>query len=261
MSLLQQAADQLWQAQVTGTPCEPVRKLLGDEANLDNAYRIQQINIDRALAQGERLTGCKIGLTSTSVQKQLGVDQPDFGRLFASMAVADGEPINASRLLQPKIEAEVALVLEKDLNFDINTITDLINATAYVLPALEIVGSRVANWDITLTDTVADNASSGLYVLGNRPVRLADVDLINCGMVIERMGAPVSTGSGAACLGNPLYAALWLANVMAKRGAPLRAGDVILTGALGPMVPVTAGDVFHARIQGLGEVRAQFEHN
>jgi 2-keto-4-pentenoate hydratase len=164
-------------------------------------------------------------------------------------------------LLQPKIEAEIALVLEHDLPHEINTLPDLLRATAYALPALEIVGSRIANWDIHLNDTVADNASSGLYVLGNQPQLLREIDLIRCGMVMERRGEPVSIGSGVACLGNPLYAALWLANTMAKRGVPLKAGDVVLTGALGPMVAVNSGDVFTTKIQGLGQVSAYFEQN
>jgi 2-keto-4-pentenoate hydratase len=172
------------------------------------------------------------------------------------MAVADGEEIEWNRVMQPKIEAEVALVLEHDLSFEKHTIADLIKATAYVLPALEIVGSRIQNWDIQLVDTIADNASCGLFVLGNRPVKLSKVDLIGYGMVIEQKGEPVSVGTGTACLGNPLYAALWLADTLSKRGAPLRAGDVILTGALRPMVSAKEGDVFHAHMNGLGSVSA-----
>lgn len=256
----QKAADILWQAANSGVPCAPVRDLIAD-GSIDAAYAIQQINIQRNLAAGGRLVGSKIGLTAKSVQKQLGVDQPDFGCLLADMAVADGEEIEWSRVIQPKVEAEVALVLEHDLSFEKHTIADLIKATAYVLPALEIVGSRIQNWDIRLADTIADNASCGLFVLGNRPVKLSKVDLINCGMVIEQRGEPVSVGTGAACLGNPLYAALWLADTLSKRGAPLRAGDVILTGALGPMVSANAGDVFHAHINGLGSVSAYFAAN
>lgn len=258
MSKIKQAALMLRTAQAQQLPCAPIRSVLGEQGTLDDAYDVQLLNVSHAVQIGERLTGCKIGLTSVSVQQQLGVNQPDFGRLFASMAVADGEPIAWSRLMQPKIEAEIALVLENDLRHEVNTIADLLRATAYALPALEVVGSRIANWDISILDTVADNASSGLYVLGNRPVKLADFDAIGCGMVMERMGETVSLGAGAACLGNPLYAALWLANTMAQRGSPLRAGDVVLTGALGPMVQVEPNDVFTARIQGLGQVSACF---
>lgn len=254
---LPQVADLLHDAARSGTPIPPVRALLR-EGDIDAAYAVQKINTERALGSGRRLVGRKIGLTSLAVQKQLGVDQPDFGMLFADMAFADGEEMPWSRLMQPKCEAEVALVMARDLRDERLTMVDLIEATAYVLPAIEVVGSRIANWDIRITDTIADNASSGLYVLGNRPVRPGDVDLRLAGMVMERRGEPVSFGAGAACLGHPFNAALWLARTMARVGSPLVAGDVVLSGALGPMVAANPGDVFEARIEGLGSVRAVF---
>jgi 2-oxopent-4-enoate hydratase len=223
-----------------------------------DAYAVQDQLTERWLAEGRRLTGRKIGLTSVAVQQQLGVGSPDFGMLFADMAVPDGAEVPYGAVLQPKAEAEVALVLGSDLRHDRHTVADLIRATAFALPAIEVVGSRIRDWDITLTDTVADNASSGMYVLGSRPVRLTDVDLRGCGMVLERRGDQVSTGTGAACLGHPLNAALWLADTMARVGRPLRAGDTLLTGALGPMVSVSPGDVLEARIDGLGDVRVAF---
>lgn len=262
---LEKIADAFWQAEQSRTPCAPLREHIAAAAQsasttdaLAAAYAVQSINTQRRLAAGERLVGRKIGLTSLAVQKQLGVDSPDFGMLFASMAVGHGEEIAHARLMQPKAEAEIALVLERDLTHDCHTVADIISATAYALPAIEVVGSRIANWDIRLTDTVADNASSGLFVLGSRPVKLSHFDLIGCGMVMERRGDQVSTGIGAACLGNPLNAAVWLANMMVRMGAPLRAGDVLMTGALGPMVPAQPGDVFTARIEGLGAVSAVF---
>lgn len=262
---LLQAADLLWSAAERRQPCPPVRdaiaRVAGADAGTDAvalAYAIQQHNTARALSQGRRLVGRKIGLTSTAVQRQLGVDQPDFGALFADMARQDGAEIDCNDVLQPKAEAEVALVLERDLTAQVHTVADVIRATAFALPAIEIVGSRIAGWDIRLTDTIADNASSGLFVLGTRPVPLAALDLVSCGMSMELAGEPVSVGAGAACLGNPLNAAVWLANTMSRVGAPLRAGDVILTGALGPMVPVQPGHVLTARIEGLGAVTAAF---
>jgi 2-keto-4-pentenoate hydratase len=220
---------------------------------------VQELNTQRKLQGGGRLVGRKIGLTAKAVQKQLGVDQPDYGMLFADMAIADGEPVRWSRLMQPKVEAEVALVMAHDLPEPGITMAQMLRGVAFALPAIEIVGSRIAEWNIRFVDTVADNASSGLFVLGNTPAPLPGLDLRLAGMVMERKGEQVSLGAGAACLGHPLNAALWLANKMAELGRGLKAGDVVLTGALGPMVPVNPGDVFEARIQGLGSVRAVFE--
>jgi 2-keto-4-pentenoate hydratase len=259
---LQTIADQLWNAAQTGQPIAPVRgriaELVGDGDSLNAAYQVQMAVTRHRLDGGARLVGRKIGLTSTAVQKQLGVDSPDFGALFADMAVSDGEEIAWSRLMQPKVEAEIALVLQHDLPHEKHTVADLIRATAFALPAIEIVGSRIANWDIRLIDTVADNASSGLFVLGTRPAKLSELDLVNCAMVMERRGDQVSVGAGAACLGNPLNAAIWLANTLARMGTPLKAGDILMTGALGPMVVAQPGDVFTARIEGLGVVTAAF---
>ncbi|MDM0019097.1 2-keto-4-pentenoate hydratase [Variovorax saccharolyticus] len=257
-------ADLLWQAAESGRPIDPVRELIEavaiDGDLIGAAYRVQQRVTQRRLDAGQRLVGRKIGLTSTAVQRQLGVDSPDFGALFSVMAAGDGEEIAWTRVMQPKVEAEIALVLDRDLPHEKHTMADLIGATAYALPAIEVVGSRIANWDIRLSDTVADNASSGLFVLGSRPVTLDRLDLAGCGMVMERRGDQVSVGAGAACLGNPLNAAIWLADMLASMGTPLRAGDVLLTGALGPMVAVQPGDVFTARIEGLGCVAAAFGH-
>lgn len=252
-----QAADLLWNATQSGTPCDPVRTLLAD-GDLDAAYAVQEINTKRSLDAGRRLVGRKIGLTSKAVQTQLGVGQPDYGMLFADMAVAEGEDIALSAVLQPKVEAEIAFILGDDLDDEHLTPADVMNAIDYAVAAIEVVGSRVAKWDIRILDTIADNASSGLYVLGSEPRTLGEFDPRLCGMVMEKKGEPVSVGAGAACLGNPLTAALWLAKTMVRVGRPLRAGDTILSGALGPMAPAAPGDVFEARINGLGSVRASF---
>lgn len=252
---LQTAATRLLEAYSSGRPCEPVRDLID---GVEAAYAVQSLLTRHWLGEGRRLTGRKIGLTSKAVQKQLGVDSPDFGMLFADMAVPDGEDIPVGAVLQPRAEAEVALVLDHDLPHERHTVADVIRATAFALPAIEVVGSRIRDWDITLTDTVADNASAGVYVLGTRPVPLRDLDLRMAGMVVERRGEQVSSGVGAACLGHPLHAAVWLADTLAALGRPLRAGDTVLTGALGPVIPVRPGDVLEARIDGLGDVRAAF---
>ncbi|WXL27891.1 fumarylacetoacetate hydrolase family protein [Ectopseudomonas mendocina] len=263
---LLEAADRLQQALKHGTPCSPVRDLIAqvagdhESANLVQlAYAVQQHNTETAIAAGDRLVGHKIGLTSRAVQQQLGVDQPDFGALLASNWRADNLPIAWADTQQPKVEAEIALVLEHDLLHERHTLADILRASAFALPAIEIVGSRIHNWDIQLADTIADNASSGLFVLGSQPRALNKVDWVRCGMHMNLKGEPVSVGAGAACMGNPLNAAVWLADTLVAMGTPLRAGDIVLTGALGPMVAANPGDVFTAHIQGLGSVTAMFD--
>ncbi|GLW74652.1 2-keto-4-pentenoate hydratase [Kitasatospora phosalacinea] len=253
------AADALLAAERTGRPCPPVRSLL-TEGDTDAAYGVQRLNVERGLTAGRRVAGRKIGLTSAAVQKQLGVGQPDFGTLFADMAVPDGGTVPAGLLIQPKVEAEVALVLASDLPHRDCTVADVIRATDFALAALEIVDSRIAAWDITIVDTVADNASSGLYVLGGTPVPLSGLDLRDVRMTMTRDGAadPVSEGTGADCLGGPLNAAAWLASTLAAAGDPLRAGDVVLTGALGPMAVAGPGDRFEAHISRLGRISVRF---
>jgi len=242
----------------SGRPCPPLRGELLPEGDVETAYAVQQAQVGSWIAAGRRPVGAKIGLTSPAVQESLGVYQPDFGVLFADMAVPDGVEVDLGRLLQPRVEAEIAFVLGADLPYEQVTTVDVIHATEYLLPAIEIVDSRITDWDISIVDTVADNASSGLFVLGTSPRRLADVDLRLAGMVLEHAGEPVSVGAGAACLGNPLHAVVWLASTLAQAGSPLRAGDVVLSGALGPMVPVTPGAAYEARISGLGSVRTCF---
>lgn len=254
---IRQLAERLRKAEATGIAIEPLRDHL-PAGDLAAAYAVQKVNTQYWLRKGRRLIGRKIGLTSKSVQKQLGVGQPDYGMLYADMVMCDGEEVALSRVMQPKVEAEVALVLDKDLKKKDISISELISAVAYAVPAIEIVGSRIANWNIKIQDTIADNASSGLFVLGNEPKKLEGLDLRLAGMVMERRGDQVSLGAGVACLGNPLNAALWLARTMVQVGAPLKAGDVIMSGALGPMASVAAGDVIEVRISGLGSVRTAF---
>lgn len=250
-------ARQLRDAGDSGVPIAPIRDRL-PAGDVVAAYAIQEANTRHWLKAGRRLVGRKIGLTSVAVQRQLGVDQPDFGMLFADMAVCDDEPVRLDRVLQPKVEAEIAFVLERDITVEQATMADLMGAIGYAVAAIEIVGSRIADWDIRLVDTVADNASSGLYVLGNTPMRLPGLDLRDCAMQMTRGTDVVSTGVGHACLGHPLNATLWLARKMVDVGRPLKAGDTILSGALGPMVAVKPGERFEATIAGLGSVRARF---
>lgn len=254
---VEEAAARLRAAAQSRRPCAPVRELIGAQ-DLDAAYAVQELGTQRRLAEGARLSGRKIGLTSAAVQRQLGVDEPDCGMLFADMQVTDSERAPAGWLLQPRAEAEIAFVLGRDLNREAMTAADVMRAIDYAVCAIEIVDSRIENWDIRIADTIADNASAGLYVLGARRVHLADVDLRACRMVARKNGVSVSQGSGADCLGNPLNAALWLAEAMVRTGRPLAAGDVVLSGALGPMVAVAAGDCFAIEIEGFGAASVSF---
>ncbi|MFE6996486.1 2-keto-4-pentenoate hydratase [Microbacterium sp. NPDC057659] len=255
-SAIDQAAARLRAASGSGTPCAPVRDLLG-ETDQDAAYAAQSVETDRRIAAGARVAGRKIGLTSPSVQAQFDVYSPDYGVLFDDMIAADREPLDLGRFLQPRVEAEVAFVLGRDLDSPTANVADVLRATEFVLPAIEVVDSRIAGWDIRITDTIADNASSGAVVLGTTPRSLDGFDLTALGMSLDHDGEPVSTGSGAACLGSPVIAVAWLARAVARHGRPLRAGEIILSGALGPMVAAAAG-VYRARLDGLGEVRADF---
>ena len=227
--------------------------------DISAAYAVQQVNTNHWLDHGRRIAGYKIGLTSQAVQKQLGVSQPDFGVLFADMAICDSQDIPTEKLLQPRVEAEVAFVMAKDLSEDRLTVADVISATAYVLPAIEIVDSRITDWKISIVDTIADNASSCMFVLGNEPRLLRNLDLRTAGMTMICGNEPISTGAGASCLGHPINAALWLAETLVRKGTCIREGNIVLSGALGPMSPVRAGKVYEAKINSLGSVRAAFE--
>jgi 2-keto-4-pentenoate hydratase len=253
-ALIQQAADALWNAHQTKIQIPPVRELLGTSTDIDAAYAVQQINTDRMIAAGHRVSGRKIGLTNPAVQAQLGVHQPDFGSLFTDTEYGDGIDIPASRLMQPRAEGEVALVMEHDLDNAPHGFAEIIRAVAFALPAIEVVDSRIENWQIGLVDTVSDNASSGLYVVGSRPVSLSAFDIRTVPMSMTINGEEVSTGTGAQCLGNPIEAARWLADVLCQRGIPLRAGDVLMTGALGPVRPIKTGDEVVANFGPLGTV-------
>ncbi len=234
---IERAAERLLTAARSRTPCPPVRDILPD-ASAQTAYAVQTLLTREALRNGRRVVGRKIGLTSVAVQQQLGVDQPDFGVLFDDMVVPAGTVIDIGTLLQPKIEAELAFVLGADLDHDDLGAQALRAAIDHVVPALEIVDSRIAGWDITFADTVGDNASSGLFVLGDTPTKLGELDLRPLEMtLVDDTGATLSRGSGAACLGDPLEAVRWLARTCRDLGSPLRAGETALSGALGCWCP------------------------
>lgn len=253
-----EAADRIWSSIQTKSACHPVRDLLG-ETDLDAAYSTQQINTDRKIKAGAAVVGYKIGLTSFAVQKQLGVDQPDFGVLTDKMLVAENHIISWAELMQPKVEAEIAFIISEDVHLLVESVHELKSKIECAVASIEIVGSRIENWNIRITDTIADNASASHFVLGSTKVPLAEVDLVGCKMKMSRDKQIVSEGQGVACMDNPLNAALWLVNTMISKGNQVRKGDIILSGALGPMVVVNRGDQFTAEIEGLGAVSVSFE--
>ena len=251
------AAARLQTAGRTNVPCRPVRDLIG-AFDVDLAYTVQQRLTRDRLAAGARIVGRKVGLTSPAVQRQLGVDRPDFGVLFDDMDVSDLPEVPSERLLQPKVEAEVAFVLGEDLTDGLPDAAHVRDAVTYAVAALEIVDSRIAGWDISFADTVADNASSGLFVLGERQLPLTEFSPVDVAMTMRLDGAVVSEGAGADCLGDPLLALTWLARTAWSYGEPLRAGEVVLSGALGPMAAVAPGSVVSADLGPLGGVATTF---
>jgi len=252
-----EAARLLLDAYSSGKPIAPLTSTYDDLA-LDDAYAIQMLQIEELVGDGQTVKGHKVGLTSAAMQRLLGVSEPDYGHLLDDFFYLEHAPIPVDRFLQPRIEPEVGFVLTRPLRGPGVTVYEAIAAVDFVLPALEIVDSRIADWKIGLFDTIADNASSGALVLGSTPTALHEVDLRLAGAVMTRNGAVVGTGAGGAVLGSPITSLVWLANTVGARGVALEAGQVILPGAVCAMVPVAAGDTFSATFAGLGSVSARF---
>jgi 2-keto-4-pentenoate hydratase len=252
-------ADELWEAERSRRPIEPLTDRY-PELVVEDAYAIQTHNIERRIAAGARVVGRKIGLTSRSMQEMLGVAEPDFGVLLDDMLVEDGDVVDLDSMLQPRIEGELAFVMETDLAGPGVSAATALAAIGGVLPAVEIVDSRIAGWRIKLVDTVADNASSGRFVVGGRIRKVTEVDLRLIGMAMIRGGEVIDTGAGAAALGNPARCVAWLANKLGAFGAGLRAGEIVLPGAVHGMVAVNPGDVFRAEYAHLGAVTARFSN-
>jgi 2-keto-4-pentenoate hydratase len=256
-SAFEDAALRLREAYVKG-PVAPLRDVLAPTDAI-GAYAVQSINTSFWRNSGRRVVGRKIGLTADAVQRQLGVDRPDYGVLFEDMRIADGGVLEGARVIQPKAEAEVAIVLGRDLNLTEATPEDVRDAADYAVTAIEIVDSRIEGWKIAFADTVADNGSSAYFVLGGEHKALRGLDLRTCGMAMVINGRLASLGAGVACMGHPLIAASWLARTLAQTGEGLKAGDVLLTGALGPMATLSPGDRVEAAIGGLGAVSFRFQ--
>lgn len=255
---LREIADSLFDARATRSPIPPITDT-HPGLSVEDAYQIQELNTVRRLAAGEKIVGRKIGLTSPAVQAQLGVSEPDFGMIWDVEAVAPCEVVKMAELMQPKVEAEIAFVLSRAISDPSASLSDIAECVDYAVAAVEIVDSAIEAWKITLADTVADNASGAKFQLGHDRKKLSELDLHLGGMELVQNGRQVSVGVSAACLGHPLKAVHWLAQKMIDVGRPLEAGDIILSGALGPMATVQAGDSFTTHIQGFEPLQLFFE--
>ena len=256
-SLIATLGDELFDALNASRAVTPLTER-HPEITIEDAYAIQQRMIARRLERGEKVVGKKIGVTSKAVMAMLGVGQPDFGYMMDGMIVNEGDVISMSALIQPKAEGEIAFVLKKDLIGPGISAADVMAATEGVMPCFEIVDSRIRDWKIKIQDTVADNASSGMFVLGPQPALLRQIDLRTIGMTLRKNGHVASTGAGAACMGDPVNAVAWLANRLGEFGQQLSAGQVILSGALGPVQPVVSGDWITVHVGRLSEVAVTF---
>ena len=248
--------ERLLEAYATRVPIPPFDR--GAEVGIEDAYGIQLYQVESWLAAGRRIAGFKIGLTSKVMQDQFGVDRPDFGHLFADMVLDGSSRIDSSRFISPRLEPEISFVLRKDVQGPRVTLADVLSSIDYAIASVELIDSRIADWKITLADTIADNASSGALVLGNRMVRIDDIDLGLLGCVLRKNGEVVATGAGGAVLGHPLHAVLFLANTLGGLGRSLPAGSIVMAGAVTAAVPIEAGDVFTATFARLGTVTASF---
>lgn len=255
---LDQLGDELFDALMAARMVAPLTERF-PQLSIEDAYAIQQRLLSRRLQQGERIIGKKIGVTSQAVMDMLKVNQPDFGQLTDRMVVNQGASVPMNALIQPKAEGEIAFVLKHDLAGPGVTVADVLRATEGVMACFEIVDSRIRDWQIKIQDTVADNASCGVFVLGDRLVDPRNLDLYTTGMVLEKNGRIVGTGAGAATMGSPVNAVAWLANTLGRLGMSLKAGEVILSGALSAMVPVMAGDQLRMSLAGIGTCSVRFD--
>jgi 2-oxopent-4-enoate/cis-2-oxohex-4-enoate hydratase len=256
-SKIEKYGDELYEALVNRKAVAPLTDREAD-ITIEDAYQIQQRMIQRRLDTGETIIGKKIGVTSKVVMDMLKVDQPDFGMMTSGMVFNEGEAIDTSTMIAPRAEAEVAFVLKSDLQGPGVTAADVLRATECVVPCFEIVDSRIQDWKIKIQDTVADNASCGVLVLGGLRKSPRDIDLALAGMVLEKNGEVISTSTGAAVQGSPVNAVAWLANTLGRLGIPLKAGEVILSGSQSPLVPVKAGDSLVCSVGGLGSTSVRF---
>ena len=256
-SRMKTLADMLLAAELSRKPIPPLTE--SDRGiTVDEAYRVQLLMMGMKKSSGQVVVGKKIGITSRAMQVMLGVSEPDYGHILDGMVVAEGEMIRTADLIQPRIEGEIAFILKEDLQGPGVTLADVIRCSEGVIPALEVIDSRIMDWKIKLPDTVADNASSARIVLGGKITPVLGLDLRTAGMVLEKNGEIAATAAGAAVLGNPAQAVAWLANKLARYKISLAKGEVILSGSLTAAVPVAAGDFIRADFGYLGDVKIKF---
>ena len=258
-TLIRQLGDELYDALRQRRTLTPLTDRHPD-IDVDDAYHISLHMLSRREADGEKVVGKKIGVTSKPVQDMLNVHQPDFGFLTDTMHYPDGATISIAKagLIQPRAEGEIAFMLKADLHGPGVTRDDVLAATAWVAPCFEIVDSRIDDWKIRIQDTVADNASCGVFVIGDRHTDPAGLDLAAVRMRMLRNGEPAGEGLGSAVQGHPAEAVAWLANTLGRFGIPFRAGELILSGSLAPLIPARAGDRFEMEIDGLGRCSVAF---
>lgn len=255
-----EAADLLWTAQCDRTPVEPLTAAYPD-IDASDAYEIQLINIRRQLAQGRTVHGHKVGLSSEVMQRMMGVDEPDYGHLLSDMVLSEDTAVDTGRYCFPRIEVEIGYVLGRSLPGEGCTTADVLAATEYIVPSVELIDSRIKDWRIALADTIADNASSAGVLLGAARVRPADLDPADIAAVLYRDGEEIARGNTSAVLGDPTEAVAWLARKVASFGVTLEAGHVILPGSCTAAVDVRPGDTFRADFEGLGSVSLAFAHS
>lgn len=256
--MIQEAAARLFQAEETKKAIEPLT-VTYPEITVDEAYQTQLEIIRHKVENGAKIVGKKIGATSKAIQNMFGVNQPDYGHLLDDMMFVEGDTISLDQYIQPKVECEIAFILKKDLKGPNVTIMDVVEATDYIVPAIEVIDSRISDWKIKFEDTIADNGSSASAIIGGKPTKLDGVDLTHIGMVIYKNGEMMDTAAGAAVLGNPLRAVAWLANSLGKYDVSLKAGEIILSGALTSAVEIEEQDTFTAEFAHIGSVSATFK--
>lgn len=254
----EQLAVDLYEAEKNRIPIDKISRRY-PEMNVVDSYEIQQIGLELRLREGRKIVGRKIGLTSKGMQQQLQVDMPDYGYLLDSMVLEEGRVCQMKELVSPRVEGELAFIFGEDLKGPGVTYADIYNCTAWVVPCFEVCDTRVANWDVTVRDTIADNAGACRLVLGSAPKRLNEINPRLIGMVVEKNGMMEESAAGAEVMGNPVASVAWLANKLSEFGTGLKAGDIVLSGAFMSAVPAISGDVFTLSTDGFPSVNLRFE--